>query len=201
MVNLTSFFSFFRQFLPKIFGVPATFLTDSYNFVLVRLLMFLDYLLNHRTLELFQVRIEKHSIIGSVNGSMVLDPDLLAKLPVAHLLPDKFGSNDTNTMTKTNGNSISSNRAKVVVDWRPAVDFFMRFGTHLLSNYSAGDGLFQVLVYNASALHSDGAESFRERFAKFKTVNATRESWVDLLSHPSPIYFGKLQVRNIITSI
>lgn len=153
--------------------------------------------MNHKSLSLFQVRIEKHSIIGSVNGSMVLDPDLLAKLPVAHLLPEKFSSNGTDTVPKNNGNSISSNRAKVVVDWRTAVDFFMQFGTHLMSNYSAGDALFQVLVYNASALHSDGAESLREKLAKFKTVNATRESWVDLLSHPSPIYFGKLQVRNI----
>lgn len=75
---------------------------------------------------------------------------------------------------------------------QPAVDFFMKFGTHLLTNYTAGDALYQVLVYNSSSF--DNHVDFRRRIQKFRPLNASRTDWIELLSHPAPVHVGKLQV-------
>ena len=97
----------------------------------------------------------------------MMEPDLLAKFPASD---DVSGPEH----------------------WRSAVDFFMRYGSHLVTNYTAGDALYQVLVYNASSV-SNHVE-FRGRLEKFRPMNASRTDWMELLSHPTPVHVGKLQV-------
>lgn len=115
---------------------------------------------------------------------MMLEPDLLAKLP-SITLPANSTTNETSSGNNNN--------------WRPAVDFFMRFGTHIVSNYSAGDALYQILVYNASSLinHVD----LRGRLEKFKLANASKAGWIELLGHPPPVHVGKLQVGLVFHKI
>lgn len=104
--------------------------------------------------------------------------------------------------------------------WRPAIDFFLQFrthllflyssssywiltcfsclfcfssfGTHILTNYTTGDALYQVLVYNASSIINH--VEFKDRLEKFKPSNASRAEWISLFSEPHPLHHGKLQV-------
>ncbi|EFX87956.1 hypothetical protein DAPPUDRAFT_311415 [Daphnia pulex] len=145
-----------KHVLPRIYGVPATYLSDDYIYLLVR--------------------IEKRSIVGSINGSMLLEPDLLAKLPS----PDAGGKLDA-----------------VTKPWRSAVEFFVQFGTHVITDYSAGDALFQVIVYDASSLPllSEKMLQLRAHVEQFNPVNATKLDWNNLLlKHSTPVHVGKLQL-------
>ena len=105
----------------------------------------------------------------------MLEPDLMAKVPNP---PDVHSGS-----------------------WRSAVDFFVQFGTHLVSNYTAGDGLFQVLVFNTSSsapAASPGAKQLaelRQRVDQFNPANASISAWTDLLvGRTPPAHIGKLQV-------
>jgi hypothetical protein len=102
---------------------------------------------------------------------MLLEPDLLAKLPS----PD--------AATKS---------------WRSAVEFFFQFGTHVITDYSVGDALFQVIVYEASSLSllSEKMLQLRAHVEQFNPVNATKLDWNNLLlKHSTPVHVGKLQVN------
>lgn len=101
---------------------------------------------------------------------MQLEPDLLAKL-----LP-----------------AMSNNNVTDVDHWRPAIDFFLQYGTHVLTSYVTGDALYQVLVYNASSIVNH--VELRDRLEKFRPSNASRSEWIQLFSHPQPLHHGKLQV-------
>ncbi|KAI9563300.1 hypothetical protein GHT06_010758 [Daphnia sinensis] len=150
-----------KHVIPRIYGVPPTYLTDDNVFLLVR--------------------IEKRSIVGSINGSMLLEPDLMAKLPSPSVL-DVSGKVDTGTHAGSK-------------QWRSAVDFFLQFGTHIITDYSVGDALFQVIVYNASSLPLLSEKMAQLRAEQFNPVNATKFDWIKLLlSHPTPVHVGKLQL-------
>ena len=115
-------------------------------------------------------------MVGSINGSILLEPDLLAKLPA---LPDTVG--------QVTGSKY----------WRSAVDFFLQYGTHIISDYSAGDALFQVIVYNTTSLPSLTAQmlSLRSQIDRINPANATRLDWSKmLLGQTTPVHVGKLQV-------
>lgn len=125
-----------------------------------------------------KVRIEKRSVVGSINGSMLLEPDLLAKLPA---------------LSETTAAGVGSKH------WRSAVDFFLQFGSHIISDYSAGDALFQVMVFNASSLPSltEKMIDLRTQVDRFNPTNATKLDWSKLLlGHSPPVHVGKLQVIN-----
>lgn len=108
---------------------------------------------------------------------MLLEPDLLAKLPS----PDAGGKLDA-----------------VTKPWRSAVEFFVQFGTHVITDYSVGDALFQVIVYDASSLPllSEKMLQLRAHVEQFNPVNATKLDWNNLLlKHSTPVHVGKLQVH------
>ncbi|KAK4025857.1 hypothetical protein OUZ56_014901 [Daphnia magna] len=150
-----------KHVIPRIYGVPPSYLNDDNVFLLVR--------------------IEKRSIVGSINGSMLLEPDLMAKLP-SPSVPDISGKVDTGTDAGSK-------------QWRSAVEFFLQFGTHIITDYSVGDALFQVIVYNASSLPLLSEKMVQLRAEQFNPVNATKFDWNKLLlSHPTPVHVGKLQL-------
>lgn len=129
---------------------------------------------------LIQVRVEKRSIVGSINGSMLLEPDLLAKLP---------------TQADAAGQAASVGSKS----WRSAVDFFLQFGTHIISDYSTGDALFQLIVYNTSSLTSltEKLVDLRSQVDQLNPANATKLDWSKLLVNNSPpVHIGKLQVHD-----
>ena len=120
-----------------------------------------------------KVRIKKRSIVGSVNGTLLLEPDLLAKLPA------------------------QTDNAATNKSWRSAVDFFYQFGTHVITEYSAGDALFQVIVYNSTALPvlAEKMIELRNQVDRINPTNATRIEWIKLIHDQSPpVHIGKLQV-------
>ena len=168
-----------KHVLPRIYGIPANYLSDDYIYLLV----------NYQTIHLVgisfqfsisrQVRIEKRSVVGSINGSMILEPDLLAKLPA---------------LSETIAGQAAGVGSKY---WRSAVDFFLQFGSHIISDYSAGDALFQVMVYNASSLPSltEKMVDLRSQVDRFNPANTTKLDWSTLLlGHTPPVHVGKLQV-------
>jgi len=104
---------------------------------------------------------------------MHLEPDLQAKF-----------------LPMTANNSLTDGED---LNWRPAIDFFLKFGTHILTNYTTGDALYQVLVYNASSIVNH--VELRDRLEKFKPSNASRADWISLFSEPHPLHHGKLQVQ------
>lgn len=113
---------------------------------------------------------------------MLLEPDLLAKLPS----PD-IGKLDA-----------------VTKPWRSAVEFFIQFGTHVITDYSVGDALFQVIVYEASSLSllSEKMLQLRAHVEQFNPVNATKLDWNNLLlTHSTPVHVGKLQVKKFHFSL
>lgn len=170
-----------KHVFPRIYGVPGNYLTDDYAFLLVWkvcLISFFLFLKRPINIEIFQVRIEKRSIVGSINGSMLLEPDLLAKLPV-----------QTSDAGQAAGVGSKS--------WRSAVDFFLQFGTHIISDYSAGDALFQVIVYNSSSvpLLAGKLVELRSQVDQLNPLNATKIDWSKLLvSDTPPVHIGRLQV-------
>lgn len=144
-------------------------------------IQFLYFICTRNSYAYFKVRIEKRSIVGSINGSMQLEPDLMGKLPSPSIT-------DISAKMEPGTNAGSK-------PWRSAVEFFFQFGTHIITDYSVGDALFQVIVYNASSLPLLSEKMVQLRAEHFNPVNATKLDWNKLLlSHPAPIHIGKLQV-------
>ena len=117
---------------------------------------------------MIQVRVEKRSMRGSIRGH------------VTSLKPSvAFQANGTDHL----GGSL---------------DFFGRFGTHYIQQVVAGDALYQVLVYEASAVANDSR--LVDRLDVFRSGDATGATWRQLFT-PPPFYVGRLQVYYPFLSI